>query len=248
MGCRRIRLFLFSIVLITFVMVLTANGFSAQVGEEINNNRVIELTKMGLDDEIVIARIKTGQPKFSLADEDLVSLKKSGVSGKVIAAMLDASVLTAAAVKIDGKKCELHTLGQAKVGGRLGRAFTYGIKSVKQKAYLQGQHSTVVVSPTPIIEIEIPPNDTIDNYLVVKMDKKGDRRELEVGSSGGIVGAKAGLRAESIIKTSSENISGRRFKLSCQEKIKKGEFILYVVGSADAIKGIYGKGYDFTVE
>lgn len=229
-------------------MLVLTNGFAAQSGEEITNNRVIEMTKIGLDDEIIIAKIKTGHPKFQLADEDLVALKKGGVSGKVIAAMLDASVLSTAVVKIDGKACELHTLGQAKVGGRLGNVFTGGIKSVKQKAYIPGEHSSVVVSLNPKIEIELPPNDTIDNYIVVKMDKKDDRRELEVGSAGGIVGAKSGIRAESIIKSSQENIGGRRYKITSDERLKKGEYILYVVGSIDAIKGIYGRGYDFTVE
>lgn len=248
MGCKRARVLALSILSIAFLVVMTAVSVSTQVGEEINNDRVIDMTKKGLDDEIVIAKIKTGHPRFALADEDLVALKKSGVSGKVIAAMLDASVLASAAVKIDSKKCDLKTLGQAKVGGRLGSAFTYGIKSVKQKAYLQGKHATVIVSPSPVIEIELPPNDTIDNYIVVKMDAKGDRRELEVGSAGGLVGAKAGLRAEAILKSSSQVVSGRNYKLVLQEKLKKGEYILYVVGSPDAIKGVFGRGYDFTVE
>ncbi len=237
-----------AIALFATAMSMMPNSFAFQVGEEMDNQRVIELTKMGLDDEVIIARIKAGHPKFHLADEDLVALKKDGVSGKVVAAMLDASVLTSAAVKIDGKVCEMKTLGQAKVGGRLGAAFSYGIKSVKQKAYLQGEHASLVVSTNPKIELELPPNDTIENYIVVKMDKKGDRRELEVASTGGLVGAKEGIRAEAIVKTSHENIGGRKYKLAVDDKLKKGEYILYVVGSTDTIKKIFGRGYDFTVE
>jgi hypothetical protein len=244
----RNRSSLISILAIALLVLATASFFYGQVGDEINNDRVIEMSKKGLDDEIIISRIKAGRPKFALTDDDLVSLKKSGVSGKVVAAMLDASVLTVATVKIDGKPCEVHTFGQAKVGGRLGSRFSMGLKSVKQKAYIQGEHSTVVVSPNAKIEAELPPNDTIDNYIVVKLDKKGDRREMEVASVGGAVGAKTGLRSSSIIKTSQENIGGRRYKITCQEKLKKGEYILYVVGSLDANKGVYGKGYDFTVE
>ena len=151
-------------------------------------------------------------------------------------------------MKIDGNPAELHTLGQAKVGGRLGAGLSFGIKSAKQKAYLQGQHASVISSRNPNIEMELPPNDSIDNYILVRMDAKGDRRELETGSAGGVVGVKQGIRAESIVKTSYEALGGRKFKMSAHDNLKGGEYILYVVGSADFQKGIFGKGYDFTVE
>jgi hypothetical protein len=206
------------------------------------------MTKMGLDDDIIIAKIKTGHPKFSLTDNDLLQLKKAGVSGKVVAAMLEASALKSARVTVDGNLVELHTLGQAKTGGRLGASLSYGIKSVKRKAYLQGQHAAVVASPNPNIEVELPQNDTIDNYMLVRMDPKGDRRELEVASVGGVVGQKSGIRAESIVQTSYEDLGGRRYKITAHSPLKNGEYILYIVGSADTIHEVFGKGYDFTVE
>lgn len=215
---------------------------------DIDNARVIEMCKLGLDDEIVIAKIKTGHTKFALADNDLVALKQAGVSGKVIAAMLEASVLKDPRVVIDGNPAPLHTLGQAKVGGRLGSSLSLGIKSVKSKAYLQGQHAAIIVSRSPNIEMELPPGDSVDNYILVVMDGKGDRRELEVGAAGGAVGAKQGVRAESVVKTSSDALGGRKFKISASQPLKSGEYILYIVGSADFQKGVFGKGYDFTVE
>jgi hypothetical protein len=36
--------------------------------------------------------------------------------------------------------------------------------------------------------------------------------------------------------------------LTPAKRLKRGEYMLYILGSADANKGIYGKGYDFTVE
>ncbi len=214
----------------------------------ITNARVVEMAKLGLDDDIIIAKVKNAKCSFQLADNDLIELKKSGVSSKVIAAMLDTTAITVAHVTIDRKPVEVHTLGQAKVGGRLGSAFTYGIKSVKEKAYLQGAHSSVIVGLSPTIELELPKDDTIDNYIVVRMDGKGDRRELEVGSMGGIVGSKSGIRAEAIHKTNSTPLGNNKFKMTVSEPLKAGEYIIYVVGSADSIKGVHGKGYDFTVE
>jgi len=215
---------------------------------EIDNARVVEMTRMGLGDDIIIAKIKTAHPKFSLSDADLVELKQANVSDKVVAAMLEASVLKSARVKIDGNPVEIHTLGQVKTGGRLGRTLSLGVKSVKSKAYLQGQHASVIVSRNPIIEVELPPNASIDDYVVVRMDGKGDRRELEVGSGGGAVGAKHGLRADRVMRTSYDPLGGRLYKMAVQGGLNGGEYILYVIGSPDFDKGIQGRGYDFTVE
>jgi hypothetical protein len=234
-------------VLILFLAVIVTPTLQAQ-DADLNNARIIEMSKMGLDDDIVIAKIKNANCKFDLTDTDLVQLKKDGVSSKVVAAMLEASAITVTQVTIDQKPVTIHTLGQAKTGGRLGSAFTYGIKSVKSKAYLQGAHSSVIVSPMPEIILELPKGETIDNYMIVQLDGKDDRRELEVGSMGGTVGAKSGVRAESIRRTSTTPMGGNKFKLIPGDKLKKGEYIIYIVGSADNIKGIYGRGYDFTVE
>ncbi len=118
----------------------------------------------------------------------------------------------------------------------------------KNKAYLQGQHASLITSRTPVINIELPPNENIDNYIVVEMDDKGDRREIEMGSIGGTVGEKVGIRSDRIIRTSAMPIGGRRFKISPVKELKKGEYILYSVGSADFQHGVYGQGYDFTVQ
>jgi hypothetical protein len=47
---------------------------------KITNARVVEMTKLGLDDDVIIARIKHGACDFQLSDSDLLELKKSGVS------------------------------------------------------------------------------------------------------------------------------------------------------------------------
>jgi hypothetical protein len=232
------------------MLLCTELGAFAQTvkdqNSELSNARVIQMAKLGLDDDIIIAKIRNTKCEFQLADSDLMKLKTSGVSPKVVAAMLDAGTLTEARVLIGGTEVPLHTLGQAKVGGRLGHELTVGVKSVKEKAYLDGPHSVVMISGLPHIEIDLPRGETIDNYILVKMDGKGDRREIEVESRGGIVGGKSGIRAEVIQKTSTKDLGGNRYELEA-ESLKPGEYLVYVVGSPDRVKEIYGKGYDFTV-
>jgi hypothetical protein len=62
------------------------------------------MTKMGLDDDVIIARIKHGACEFQLSDNDLMELKKDGVSAKVVAAMMDTVPATVAPLEpSDGK-------------------------------------------------------------------------------------------------------------------------------------------------
>jgi len=236
------------LVVLGLSIAFPASRCLAQTSTPNDNDKVVALCQKGLDDDIVIARIKASSWTFGVADEDLVALKKAGVPSKIVAAMLDASVISAAKVSVDGKPVLMQTLGQAKVGGRMGSAFTYGIKSVKQKAFLTGPKASVTAaSGTPTIVITLPKGETIDSYMIVQLDRKDDRRELEVGSMGGVVGAKTGIRAEAIRKTTATPNGENSFKLVPTEALKSGEYLIYVVGSADKLKEIYGKGYDFSV-
>ena len=62
------------------------------------------MTKMGLDDDVIVARIKHGACDFQLSDNDLMELKKDGVSPKVVAAMMDSvPAIVAPVVASDGK-------------------------------------------------------------------------------------------------------------------------------------------------
>jgi hypothetical protein len=77
---------------------------SAAGSVRITNARVVEMTKLGLDDDVIVARIKHGTCDFRLADVDLLDLKNAGVSAKVVAAMLDsAPVSKTVAEPSDGK-------------------------------------------------------------------------------------------------------------------------------------------------
>lgn len=77
----------------------TQSGASAKI----TNARVVEMAKLGLDDDIIIARIKHGICDFQLSDNDLMALKNAGVSSKVVAAMLDAVPAAPPPLPSDGR-------------------------------------------------------------------------------------------------------------------------------------------------
>jgi hypothetical protein len=91
---------------------------------KITNARVVEMTKLGLDDDVIIARIKHATCDFQLSDTDLVELKKSGVSAKVVAVMMDTAPVATVAEPSDGKvrvfvtdSQSWETRGSAAAGG-----------------------------------------------------------------------------------------------------------------------------------
>jgi hypothetical protein len=60
----------------------------AQQPEPLTNDSVIQMTKAGLGDSLIIQSINMAPSSFSLSTIDLIALKKAGVSERVIGAML----------------------------------------------------------------------------------------------------------------------------------------------------------------
>src|SRR3546814_5824196 len=68
--------------------ILTLVMSSAQAAAEtLNNQMVIDLTKAGLGDEAIVAKIEETASNFDLSTTQMIDLKAKGISGAVIAAM-----------------------------------------------------------------------------------------------------------------------------------------------------------------
>ena len=79
--------------LLAAVALLAAVPASA---ETLTNSTVVQLSSAGLGDAAIIAKIQNSDTSFDLSTQQMVQLKQQGVTGPVIAAMLDASNKTAA--------------------------------------------------------------------------------------------------------------------------------------------------------
>src|SRR6266511_861646 len=78
------------------ILGLSLPGATSLAQEVLTNDSVIQMVKAGLPEAIVIAKIKGTATKFDLKTDSLVSLKKAGVSDKVLEAMVAAGSVTAA--------------------------------------------------------------------------------------------------------------------------------------------------------
>ena len=76
-------------LLISIFFVIT---FKLAIAETITNDTIVTMVKAGLGEELISSKIKTSQNQFDVSTEGILTLKKEGVSEKIIKTMLDASV------------------------------------------------------------------------------------------------------------------------------------------------------------
>ena len=163
---------------VAFAAALAAVTFSVPVAAEtLNNASVIELVKIGLGDEAVVAKIKASAAQYDTSTSALIALKQAGASSSVIAAMIEAAnganVSANAQMSSDSPDpkvphpsgiyllsnwtaepkmlvIDATTSNQTKTGGFLGYALTGGIASVSFKTVVPNANARVVTqNPRP---------------------------------------------------------------------------------------------------
>ncbi|SPF55055.1 hypothetical protein SBA4_6870003 [Candidatus Sulfopaludibacter sp. SbA4] len=123
-----------------------------------------------------------------------------------------------------------------------------GVKSVKTNACLIGPNARLrVKEQAPVFYARIPEGQQGDEFALVKLYVKSDRRELEVSAGGGFVGGKHGLHMEVMKPFETQDAGPGLYKVAASI-LPRGEYFFYIVGSADRTKGIEGKGNDFSLE
>ena len=76
------------VLVLVAAVSLSLPGATSLAQEVLTNDSVIQMVKGGLPEAIVIAKIKGTPTKFDLKTDSLLSLKKAGVSDKVLEAMV----------------------------------------------------------------------------------------------------------------------------------------------------------------
>jgi hypothetical protein len=257
----------------------TAGGGTPPLSVE----EVVKLSQNGLPEELIITKIKKNARAFDLSTEELLELKKSGVSDNVVRYLLDPSQPYAPppppppaptpdpsssppkpsppekqypedafASKVPPEpglyrfpsdtpaKIELKMLLGEKQGAGLGKVV---LKKGKTIGYLVGPASkTRVPNPAPIFYLRLPEGKAIEEVVLVALEAKKDRRDIELGS-----GQKVEFKAPAMRQFDSLEVGPKLFRITCG-KLGKGEYLFFLVGSPEPAKGNYGKVYDFGID
>jgi len=277
---------------VLLVLVLAGAQFGRQDAQPsrtstpLSVEEVVKLSQTGLAEELIITKIKKNGKAFDLSTEELLELKKSGVSDNVIKFLLDPSqpynppappppVTTSAsdvlsappkpnvpakqypedayASKVPSEpglyrfpeevpaKIDLKMMLGAKEGAGLGKVL---MKKGKIIAYLVGPTSKTRVQEASalIFYMRLPEGKGIEEVVLVALERKEERREIEMGP-----GPKEELKAAAMRQFDSLEVGPHLFKITTG-KLAKGEYLFFQIGSAEPAKGNYGKGYDFGIE
>ncbi|TCM21571.1 hypothetical protein EDF56_101236 [Novosphingobium sp. PhB165] len=139
--------------------------------QPLSKQNALQLTQLGLGDDAIVAKISADKVDFDLSTDEMIALRKQGVSSAVIAAMISNRYQQKAEMSLDSPDPavphpaglyavqdigHMHMLrmdstvtNQAKTGGLLGYAFTGGIASMSVKASIQKETSAVPVQRQP---------------------------------------------------------------------------------------------------
>jgi hypothetical protein len=231
---------------------------------------VVKLSRSGFSEELIVTKIKKNGKAFDLSSDELVELKKQGLSDNLIRFLLDptqpytppappapAPSTTAAAVSAPAKKYPDDPFATlvptdsglysfvGKTPYKVDLKVLLGIhkgKVLKGKvvAYLAGPYAKLrVKAGKNVFYLRLPEGKEVSDLILISLLEKDDRRELD-----GLPGPKGGLNADSVLPFDQVEVGPKLFKLT-PPALAAGEYVFFLVGSAEPDKGTYGKGYDF---
>ena len=270
-------------------------GFAALVivdpaaADQLTTDQVVALSSAGIGDDAIIAKIRSAGTRFDMSPEQMVALKARGVSGPVLAAMINgggganaSSVLSVDASDpmlphapgvylVDaagGKMARIDptVTSQAKTGGILGYALTYGIASMSMKASIANDTARVKTTAQPTFYFffdESNPdsgrmastwltgaasNATSPNeFTLTRLTAKKGRREARVGSMN-IGGAKTGVMDKDRIAFSYDMVRPGVYKATLTTPLPKGEYgFVYSLAGGGSAGALTARIFDFAV-
>jgi len=275
-------------LLISFAVGSAGGQDSTALRKRLTNQDVIEMTKLGLSDDVIIAKIRkayeagTDAVSFDTSVDGLKALKAANVSEPIIKVMINPAPPPAAIVaganpmtidpslpppevgvywRDEGKFLLLQgqMVTNTKAGGKAGSLFTYGLRNQHWDATIEGPTSkNVVRDRKPVFYLYVPEGTDSSDYVLLKLNKKDNRREFQVGSFGGVSGGKSGVQKDKEIPFHAEHLGIRVYKLTLDDALKPGEYGFFMGtgisqtmtasrGGSRSGGAASGRVYDFTI-
>ena len=260
-------------VFIFLVAVSFAGGQeSATLRQRFTNQDVIEMAKLGLSDDVIIAKIRqayqagTDAVSFDTSVDGLKSLKAANVPDSVIKVMINPAPPPASIVAGTGPisvdpnlpppevgvywrdqgqfvRFQGQAVTNTKTGGKAGSFFSNGLRNQHWDATIEGNTSkNVVRDRQPMFYLYVPDGNDSSDYVLIKLNKKSDHREFQIGSFGGITGGKSGVQKEKEITFHAEHVGIRIYKVTLPEQgLKPGEYAFFMgTGQSNTMAGAHG--------
>ena len=263
---------LFAMFVLFVAVCVAGGQEGAILRKRFTNQDVIEMAKLGLSDDVIITKIRqayeagTDAVSFDTSVDGLKALKAANVPDSVIKVMINPAPPPATVVagtspisvdpnlpppevgvywRDEGKFVLVQ--GQAvtntKTGGKAGSFFSDGLRNQHWDATIEGHTSkNVVRDRRPIFYLYVPDGDDSSDYVLIKLNKKSDHREFQIGSFGGITGGKSGVQKDKEVPFRAEHIGIRIYKITLlDEALKPGEYAFFMgTGQSNTMAGARG--------
>jgi hypothetical protein len=263
---------LFAMFVLFVAVCVAGGQEGAMLRKRLTNQDVIEMAKLGLSDDVIITKIRqayeagTDAVSFDTSVDGLKALKAANVPDSVIKVMINPAPPPATVVagtspisvdqnlpppevgvywRDEGKFVLVQ--GQAvtntKTGGKAGSFFSNGLRNQHWDATIEGHTSkNVVRDRRPIFYLYVPDGDDSSDYVLIKLNKKSDHREFQIGSFGGITGGKSGVQKDKEVPFRAEHIGIRIYKITLlDEALKPGEYAFFMgTGQSNTMAGARG--------
>jgi hypothetical protein len=258
---------------IVLCAMMAVASFLPAAGQELSkrklsNQDILDMASMGLGDDVILEKIKSApETDFATDLESLKALKAAHVSDPVIRAMINPKAASAPSapsaatpvpanpdlpddvgvyIKVRGKLNEVtpEVVGY-KTGGVLKSMATYGMDKGHRNGTVQGPKSALQIGNDAEFIVRCPEGTAINEYQLLRLDMKGDRREFRAWT-GGVLHSSEGAE-KNAEKYDSEKIASRVFRIKLPP-LKKGEYGFLPPGSTSGNIASSGKLYTFGVK
>jgi hypothetical protein len=260
-------------VVLSLVVACAAFGQdSGVIKKRFTNEDVISMAKLGLTDDVIIAKIRAMSAagdaiSFDTGVEGLKNLKANGVPDSVIKAMINPSAAGPTVVAATSTTpmtvdpnlpppevgvywkdranfvlLQGQALTNTKAGGKAGSLFTNGMRNQHWDATIAGPTSKNVVRERhPSFYLYVPDGSDAGDYVLIKLNKKSDHREFQVGSFGRITGGKSGVKKDKELEFKADHVGIRMYKVTLESDLKPGEYAFFMgTGQGATMSGARG--------
>jgi hypothetical protein len=94
------------------LLLLMISAVYAQKVDTLTNDKIIELSKMGLKPEVIITKINSSVTSFDMSTGGMISLNKAGVASNVITKMIEVDKINQESAALDSKDPNvMHSAG-----------------------------------------------------------------------------------------------------------------------------------------
>ena len=265
------RLAWFAMLSVMVLVSLAYAQDNSAAHRRLTNQDIISMVQLGLSEDVITAKIREvgasdpGALSFDTSVDGLRALKEAKVPDSVMKVMINPGATPAAVVAVaapmtidpnlpppevgvywkDGAQFVLihgQALTNMKAGGRAGSIFTDGLRNQHWDSVLEGPTSrNIVREHRPTFYLYVPEGADSSDYVLIKLNKKSDRREFQVGSFGGITGGKSGVKRDKEVPFKAEHVGIRTYKLALEADLPVGEYGFFMgTGQSNTMAGATG--------